>query len=95
MDKTLPNQIKSIRERNNLSQDRFGKKIGISGKAVSAYETGRATPSLKVLESISNTYKASFTSLTKNDKDRLSEKIARLEETLTELKSIFFEYIKA
>ncbi len=92
MDKTLPNHIKQIRERNKLSQERFGKKIGISGKAVSAYETGRATPSLKVLENISNTYKTSFTSLTKSDKEKLSEKISKLEETLSELKIIFFEY---
>jgi DNA-binding XRE family transcriptional regulator len=29
-----------------MSQDRFGKKIGVSGKTISAYETGKITPTL-------------------------------------------------
>lgn len=49
-------KIRSIRGSFNLSQDRFGSKIGVTGKSISAYETGKCIPSLKVLESISKTY---------------------------------------
>jgi transcriptional regulator with XRE-family HTH domain len=49
-------KIKILREKKGLSQDRFGSKIGVSGKSVSAYENGRCTPPLRVLENISRVY---------------------------------------
>jgi len=52
--------IKQIREERNLSQKRFGRKIGLTGKSISAYETGRCSPPLKVLENISNVYDVSL-----------------------------------
>lgn len=52
----LPLQIKNLREKLNLSQNRFGRKIGLSGKTISSYETGRAVPPVKVLNAISKAY---------------------------------------
>jgi len=43
-----------------MSQKRFGIKVGLSGKTISAYENGKCVPSLKVLERISETYDVSF-----------------------------------
>lgn len=54
--KKIGEKIKEIRKSKNLSQDRFGRKLGLTGKTISAYETGRATPSLKVLQNIANTF---------------------------------------
>lgn len=49
-------KIKILREKRKLSQQRFGNKVGVSGKSISAYENGRCTPPLRVLESISKVY---------------------------------------
>ena len=43
----IAQKIKNIRLLKNLSQDRFGKKIGKSGKTISAYESGRCVPTLR------------------------------------------------
>jgi len=37
-------QLRQLRCNLNLSQERFGRRLGISGKSVSAYETGRCVP---------------------------------------------------
>ena len=50
-------EIKKLRQELNLSQERFGKKIGVSGKSISAYETGRVMPPLKIMEKIAKVYK--------------------------------------
>ena len=48
-EKDFGNKIKQFRLSKNMSQERFGKKIGLSGKSISAYETGICKPSLKVI----------------------------------------------
>jgi len=40
--------IKELRERKNLTQQQLANLIGISKKTISAYETGKAVPSLRV-----------------------------------------------
>jgi len=47
-------KIKRTRLDKNMSQHRFGEKIGVSGKTISSYETGRAAPPLKVLEKMAD-----------------------------------------
>ncbi|HXK52428.1 helix-turn-helix transcriptional regulator [Candidatus Nomurabacteria bacterium] len=51
-------KIKKVRVDNKLSQRRFGEKIGLSAKTISAYECGRISPPYHVLEQISHTYNA-------------------------------------
>ena len=53
-------KIKSIRLKKNLSQERFGTKVGVSGKTISCYETGKVKPPLKILEKIARIYKIPF-----------------------------------
>lgn len=84
---SISQKIKKIRIKFNLSQERFGQKIGVSGKSVSAYETGRATPSIKILSQIAKTFNVSFNDLMPNEnKDYLYQKLMELEKNLLELK---------
>ncbi|MCA9308203.1 MAG: helix-turn-helix transcriptional regulator [Patescibacteria group bacterium] len=84
----LGNQIKIIRETNKLSQRRFGEKIGVSGKTISAYETGKCIPSTKIIEAITITYGVSFARLTNTDKSEIEKNLAAIESTISEIKSI-------
>ena len=85
MEKELPLKIKAIRSKANLSQERFGKKIGISGKTISAYETGRCTPPLRILENIADIYDTPLVVLKKEKKGALKEKIGSIQQLLDEL----------
>ena len=81
----LAKSIKNIRLKQNLSQKRFGHKIGISGKTISAYERGKCIPPLKVLEKISQAYEISVIDLTKNNENLLINRIKRLQIELNEI----------
>lgn len=91
MEKTeeLGRKIKEIREKKNLSQERFGKKIGKSGKTISAYEKGRCTPPLKVLDSIVETYDVTFSSLKSGRRAQLEEKLQYIKNAIEEIESTF------
>lgn len=82
----ISKQIKTLRDSCNLSQERFGKKIGVSGKTISAYENGRATPSLKILNAISKTYNTNLFPAEHNSDVLI--KIEQIEKYIFELKLI-------
>lgn len=86
MNINLGEKIKKLRLSKNMSQERFGSKIGISGKSISAYENNLCVPSLRVMESIANTYDVSFVS--ENKKENLNNKLQDLKKYLIELESI-------
>ncbi len=79
-------QLKRLRCSLNLSQERFGSKVGISGKSVSAYETGRSMPTVKLLSQIANTYNVSFAEISNSDRTCLHQRIQELEKSFTLLK---------
>ncbi len=81
-------KIKKIRDSHNLSQERFAMKLGISGKTISAYETGRTAPPLKVLQKIVHTYKTPIVNLNQELKSELSKKLEVLETEVVGLKNI-------
>ena len=56
-------KIKSYRISINLTQAQFGERIGVSGAAVSFYETGTRTPSHRVLVRIANVMGVSIDAL--------------------------------
>jgi transcriptional regulator with XRE-family HTH domain len=85
----LSKQLRDIRISRNLSQERFGKKIGKSGKTISAYESGRISPTLKVLDSISQVYDVTFLYVKKNKREQLKEKLEYLKKTITDIESTF------
>ena len=81
----IAKKIKDIRLERNLSQDRFGKKIGKSGKTVSAYENGKCTPTFSVLDSISQVYDVTFVHLKKSKEEQLRDKIQNVREIIKDL----------
>jgi transcriptional regulator with XRE-family HTH domain len=78
-------KIKRTRLDKNMSQHRFGEKIGVSGKTVSSYETGRASPPLKVLEKMENIYDVWFVVTKKEKKEALKEKLDLIQKALEEI----------
>ncbi len=88
-DLDLAKKIKDIRMRKNLSQKRFGMKIGKSGKTISAYESGRCAPTLKVLDSISQVYDVTFLHLRKNKKDQLEDKLKYIKGAIKDIEATF------
>jgi transcriptional regulator with XRE-family HTH domain len=84
----IAEKIKSIRYKLNLSQERFAKKIGLTGKTISAYENGRCVPPLKVLDRITSTYGESFLTANSDNKNNLVNKITLIKEYLVELEKI-------
>lgn len=78
-------KIKIVRAKHNLSQARFGQKIGMSGKSISAYETGRCAPPLRILETISNVYDTNFVQTKSSNVSIFDQKLKRIRETIDEL----------
>jgi transcriptional regulator with XRE-family HTH domain len=81
-------KIRDMREQRNLSQDKFGKKIGKTGKTICAYERGRCTPPLRVLEDISQVYDVTFTSVKQSRATELTNKIQQLKDVLIDFEKI-------
>lgn len=88
-DLEVANKIRETRQKRNLSQRRFGVKIGVSGKTVSAYEKGRCTPSLKILDSISQVYDVTFLHLKKGKKSQLKERLINIKKTIEDIENTF------
>ena len=82
-------KLKKLRESKNLSQERFGKKIGLSGKTISSYETGRCVPPLLILDKISNVYKADFIEVNNDTKNTIRLMLRQLQELIKSLEIIF------
>ncbi len=81
-------KIKKIRDNYNLSQDRFGKKLGLSGKTISAYETGRTCPPLKIVERIVNNYNTPFINIREDEKTKLQMKLESLQKEIIDIKEM-------
>jgi transcriptional regulator with XRE-family HTH domain len=81
-------EIKNLRLKLNMSQERFGHKIGVSGKTISAYEKGTIKPTLVVLEKISEQYNVS---LFKKSNREIERKIEELQKNILEIQRLFKE----
>jgi transcriptional regulator with XRE-family HTH domain len=83
--------IKQARIRAGLSQKELGKRLGISGKTVSAYETGRAIPPMPILASISAITKVDISELMgmniQNGEAKLVKKLDQLIQELARLQN--------
>lgn len=71
--------IKKARVSSELSQKELAKKLGISDKTVSAYETGRAIPPTPTLAKIAEITKVSMSQMMGTEPDEKSEISKRLE----------------
>lgn len=79
----IGDRIKSIRNKHKLSQNRFGKKIGVTGKSISAYEKGIIKPSQKVMDQISIIYGENISQSI--DKNKVVNTIIKLKEEIISL----------
>lgn len=86
--KNIPSKIKQIRGELGLSQDRFGKKLGLSGKTISAYETGKSVPSCKVLKDIAIVYNAPLIGFSENRRNTINNRLEEIKNSLSELTKI-------
>ena len=57
------NTIKSLREKNKMTQIQLADKLGVSDKTVSKWETGKGYPDITLLEPIAEAFQISVTEL--------------------------------
>ena len=88
MSNKIGKRIRNIREQNNLSQNRFGTKVGLSGKTISSYENGRSVPPMKILEKITEIYGTSFLSISRQNRKKLKLRITVLEKQVFKIKEL-------
>ena len=81
-------QIKRIRDKRHLSQERFGKRLDLSGKTISSYENNKSTPPLHILERISQTYDVTIFDIPAKQKRDINNRIDEITNALVELQSI-------
>lgn len=81
-------KVKEIRKNNNLSQERFGEKVGVSRQIVSKWEQGRVKPSAYNIAVISRLFNVDTKELLgieetkKDDKNKEDKKEVEVKETL-------------
>jgi transcriptional regulator with XRE-family HTH domain len=88
---TVCQQLKRLRGSLNLSQDRFGMRLGISGKSISAYETGRCIPNMKVLSRISNEYNVDFPEMSNDTRECINQRIEEMQSSFSQLREILMK----
>ena len=89
--KSVSEKIKKIRNKLDMSQERFGKKIGLSGKTISAYETGKCIPPLKILEKICEEYNTDFVQLNSQNKTSIEEKLQSIKTAMLDIEQLFLD----
>ncbi|HAS56850.1 MAG TPA: hypothetical protein DEF61_02960 [Firmicutes bacterium] len=61
-------RIKKIRIDNNMTQDEFASKLGLTRVAISKWELGKSYPSIENLKTICSTFNVSFDDLLEDEK---------------------------
>ncbi len=88
----LPGKIRSARKQARLSQQELSEAIGVSDKAISAYEVGRSAPRLKVLTKISVATNQSLSYFLSNQPEEISDhiltKLTSIEQELKQLRQL-------
>ena len=69
----IGNNIKQLRQKNNLTQDQVAEKIGVSYQAVSKWENNANTPDIALLPQIANLFGVSIDALFSDDLTSCSE----------------------
>jgi len=89
--------IRRSRKRLGLSQNDLAKKLGVSGKTISAYETGRAIPPFPTLEKLASIMGLSVTELTSATKDTAIgdnyDRIKKIEERLSNVEQLLLKLL--
>ena len=69
----IGNNIKQLRQKNNLTQDQVAEKVGVSYQAVSKWENNANTPDIALLPQIANLFGVSIDALFSDDLTACSE----------------------
>ena len=82
--KMVGERIRKAREENNISQKKLGLMLGLSDKAISAYESGRTFPPLDTLFRISKELDRDISYFVTADQDTIncSDAVSRIEKAL-------------
>ena len=80
---TVAEIIKKTRLDNNLTQEEYGAKFGVTRQTVSSWENGKSIPDLQLLITICNTYNISLDALLNEDRNytkriNFSQKMSRI-----------------
>lgn len=72
----IGNNIKQLRQKNNLTQEQVAGKLGVSYQAVSKWENGANTPDIALLPEIANLFGVTIDSLFSDDINEFSEALS-------------------
>ena len=96
---TIAEMIKKTRLDNNITQEEYAKKFGVTRQTVSSWENGKSLPDLQLIITICNTYNLSLDALLNEDqkyvnKIAITQKLVRiLKKTLPIFCIIVFFYM--
>ena len=93
MSTVLSRRLKKAREEYGISQKELGLLLGLSDKAISAYESARITPPIQTLQRISQELKKPLSYFVNEDEEayKLQTRFAALEKTFNELQKQFID----
>lgn len=85
----LGQKIKQVRKVRGITQDDLAKAIGVSDKSISAYESDRISPPIKVLEKIAKKTDLSVGYfLENNDSSEILAKLKSVEKLFEEIRNL-------
>ena len=70
----IGNLLKKIRKENNLTQEKFAEKLGVTPQAVSKWELGKNIPDISVLKEIKKIYNIDLDSILDGENNKRSNK---------------------
>lgn len=87
--KNIGEKIKQARKKRKITQEDLGQAIGLSDKSISAYESDRISPPIKVLEKIAHETDQSLSYfLEEKTEDLILGKLNEVERLFEEIKSL-------
>lgn len=88
----LGNKIKQARKIKRITQEELASVIGVSDKSISAYESDRISPPIKVLEKIAEKTDQSLGYFLEDTiESAILTKLKRVEEQFNEIKKLLLE----
>ncbi len=99
----FPGRLKTARETKNISQRKLGMTLGLSDKAISAYESGRTYPPLDTLLKIAKELDKPISYFLQEDKkeaslisriDKLTFELKDFSKELEEVRSVLLEELQ-
>ena len=71
----IGNLLKKIRKENNLTQEKFAEKLGVTPQAVSKWETGKNIPDISVLKEIKKLYNMDLDSILDGENNKKKNRL--------------------